>query len=105
MGEEIVRLPIHDKVYGKLKEKNVERMCVSDLYEFIERMHVCNGDSIQRKVCSLLLSQGLTPRQVENIRRSIAWKVKFSRSDSRQIIRDMAVLGLVERKHYYVYIK
>lgn len=105
MGEKIDPLPIHEKVYNKLKDSDMDRLQISELYNFIERMHVCNGDNIQEKVCKLLLNQGLTPRQVESIRRKIAWKVKFNRSDSRDIVKGLIKLGWVERRHYYIYLK
>lgn len=111
MGEEI-DYPVYGKLHEKLSELNGKEVQLGELYRRIENIKFNFDDfnigTLQDEVMNSLLNAGLTKRQSEKLSKycgEFARYLRFSRRDTRELVRSMINLGYFEINRHIVKIK
>jgi len=111
MGKEI-DYPVYGKLHEKLSELNGKEIQLGELYRRIENIKFNSDDfnigTLQGEVMNSLLNAGLTERQSEKLSKccgDFARYLRFSRRDTRELVRSMIKLGYFEINRHIVKIK
>lgn len=111
MGEEI-DYPVYGKLYEKLSELNGQEIQLGDLYRYIENIKFNFDDfqigNLQKEVMTCLLNAGLTKRQSEMLSKrcgAFAQYLRFSRRDTKELVRAMTNLGYFKINRHIVKIR
>ena len=105
MGKKIKVTPIHEQIWNTIKKTEKNEMYVNEMYSLIENNHNYIKDKIRKKIYNEAISLGFTDRQVQYLINNVGKYLRFSRNDSRKIIRDFNKLGWIERHQHKIYIK
>jgi len=95
MDKEIMDFPLYGKIYNHLQSVNGRKLFLSQLYNEIENVKI-NVDDMKMVLTPALLELGMTPRQADQVLSYVCHRFRFSRTDTKKIVRNMRQLGYFE---------
>lgn len=90
---------IYDIVKEKILSLGVEKLQLNEFYLLVENIKICNNDVVE-VIYKDLIKMGLTPNASERICSSLAWKIRFTKRDARDIEKHLRNSGFFHREHY-----
>jgi len=102
MGEEESPLPIHKKINELLEKRTSKKLTVSEFFALVENIRI-NGDNLER-IRAELYDACLLDSQVTRICKSLMY-TRYTRAESRELLKQLIDMGLVSRKNYMIIIK
>ena len=95
-------LPIHDKIYSLLEKRTSKKIPLNEFYALVENIRI-NGDCLEN-IRQQLFNSNMIESQVTKICKSLFYYVRYTRADSRELLKQLIDLGLVTRKNYMIII-
>jgi hypothetical protein len=89
--------PLYEKIYTHLQSSNGRKLYLGELYNEIENVKI-NKEDMKKVLTPALLELGLTLRQIDNMMSWMCQKLRFSRVDTKEIVKNMRKLGYFELK-------
>jgi len=102
MKDKDISLPIHNKIYSLLERRTSKKILVSEFYAMVENIRI-NGERMQT-IRNELISANLMESQVDRIIKSLLY-FRYTRNESRELMRQMIDRNLISRKNYMITIK
>jgi len=94
---------VYDKVYSKLQNLDDDKLRPYEFYSLVENMKV-NGEEIIEVIQEVLYEAGFNKSIIERISNNIAYRVRFTRADARDIEKELCKRGCILRKRNYIFI-
>jgi len=96
-------LPIHNKIYEILERRTSKKLLVSEFFALVENIRI-NTKTLEN-IRNELYNANLMDSQVNKISKSLLLYVRYTRADSRELMKQLVDMGWVSRKNYVVTIK
>ena len=98
--EEESSLPIHDKIYTLLERRTSKKLLVSEFFALVENIRI-NTKTLE-SIRTELFDAFLMESQVNKISKSLLLYVRYTRADSRELLKQLIDMGWVNRKNYMI---
>lgn len=90
MGEEN-HLPIHNKIYNLLEQRTSKKLTVGEFFALVENIRI--NEEILENIRKELFSACLMESQVTKIVKSLILYVRYTRADSRDLLKQLINMG------------